>query len=89
MAVLIAAAELQQDGKLVGRSNIMKHLQGHEDQEVKSVSEYRVRKCLDKLQKEYRSAYEMQQGIYEARLQERDEEIASLKEKLSKGPAHE
>lgn len=56
---------------------------------IGGVDEMDVWKKLDKLQKEYRSAYEMQQGIYEARLQERDEEIASLKEKLSKGPAHE
>ena len=42
-----------------------------------------------KLQKEYRSVYEIQQERYEARLQERDEEIASLKKKLSEGPAHE
>ena len=56
---------------------------------IGGVDEMDVWKKLDKLQKEYRSAYEMQQGIYEARLQERDAEIASLKEKLSKGPAHE
>lgn len=61
MAVLIAAAELQQDGKLVGRSNIMKHLRGHEDQDVKNVSEYRVRKCLDQLQKE---GYLIREGGY-------------------------
>lgn len=53
------------------------------------VSEMDVWKKLDKLQKEYRSAYEMQQERYEARIQERDEEIASLKAKLSEGPAHE
>lgn len=53
------------------------------------VDERDVWKKLDKLQKEYRSAYEMQQERYEARLQERDEEIASLKVKLPQGPAHE
>lgn len=53
------------------------------------VSEIDVWKKLDKIQQEYRSAYEIQQERYEARLQERDEEIASLKEKLSQDPAHE
>ena len=53
------------------------------------VSEMDVWKKLEQLQKEYRSAYEIQQERYEARLQERDEEIASLKKKLSEGPAHE
>lgn len=53
------------------------------------VSEMDVWKKLEQLQKEYRSAYEIQQERYEARLQERDEEIASLKKKLSGGPAHE
>ena len=48
-----------------------------------------VWKKLEQLQKEYRSVYEIQQERYEARLQERDEEIASLKKKLSEGPAHE
>ena len=48
-----------------------------------------VWKKLDKLQKEYRSVYEIQEEIYKARLQEREEEIASLKEKLSQEPAHE
>ena len=56
---------------------------------IGGVDELDVWKKLDKLQKEYRSVYEMQQGIYEARLQERDAEIASLKEKISEGPAHE
>ena len=56
---------------------------------IGGVDEMDVWKKLDKLQKEYRSAYELQQGIYEARLQERDAEIASLKEKISEGPAHE
>ena len=46
-------------------------------------------RLFDSLLKEYRSAYEIQQERYEARLQERDEEIASLKKKLSEGPAHE
>lgn len=53
------------------------------------VSETDVWKKLEHIQKEYRSAYEIQQERYEARLQERDEEIASLKKKLSEGPAHE
>ena len=53
------------------------------------VSEMDVWKKLEQLQKEYRSAYEIQQERYEARLQERDEESASLKKKLSEGPAHE
>ena len=53
------------------------------------VSEKDVWKKLDKLQKEYRFAYEIQQERYEARLQERDEEIASLKAKLPQEPAHE
>lgn len=52
------------------------------------VSEKDVWKKLDKLQKEYRSAYEIQQERYEARLQERDEEIASLKAKFPQEPAH-
>ena len=56
---------------------------------IGGVDEMDVWKKLDKLQKEYRSAYEMQQERYEARLQERDAEIASLKEKLSEGTAHE
>ena len=53
------------------------------------VSEIDVWKKLDEIQEEYRSAYEIQQGIYEARLQERDEEIQSLKEKSSRENAHE
>lgn len=53
------------------------------------VDEMDVWKKLDKLQKEYRSVYEIQEEIYKARLQEREEEIASLKEKLSQEPAHE
>ena len=56
---------------------------------IGGVDEMDVWKKLDKLQKEYRSAYEMQQERYEARLQERDAEIASLREKLSEGNAHE
>lgn len=72
MAVLIAAAELQQDGKLVGRSSIMKHLQGYEDQEVKSVSEYRVRKCLDKLQKE---GYLVKEGGYGLKMSDKAEGV--------------
>ena len=53
------------------------------------VSEKSVWKQLDKLQKEYRSAYEMQEERFRALLQERDEEIASLKKRLSQGPVHE
>lgn len=56
---------------------------------VGGVDEMDVWKKLDTLQREYRCAYEIQQERYEARLQERDAEIASLKEKLSEGTAHE
>ena len=56
---------------------------------IGGVSEKSVWKQLDKLQKEYRSAYEMQEERFKALLQERDEEIASLKKRLSQGPAHE
>ena len=56
---------------------------------VGGVSEIDVWKKLNKIQEEYRSAYEIQQERYEARLQERDEEIASLREQISKGIAHE
>ena len=56
---------------------------------IGGVSEKSVWKQLDKLQKEYRSAYEMQEERYKALLQERDEEIASLKKRISQGPAQE
>ena len=56
---------------------------------IGGVSEKSVWKQLDKLQKEYRSAYEMQEERFKALLLERDEEIASLKKRLSQGPAHE
>ena len=56
---------------------------------IGGVKEKSVWKQLDKLQTEYRSAYEMQEERYKALLQERDEEIASLKKRLSQGPAHE
>ena len=56
---------------------------------VGGVSEIDVWKKLNKIQEEYRSAYEIQQERYEARLQERDEEIASLRVQISKGTAHE
>ena len=56
---------------------------------VGGVDEMDVWKKLDTLQREYRCAYKIQQERYEARLQERDAEIASLKEKLSEGTAHE
>ena len=56
---------------------------------IDGVSEKSVWKQLDLLQKEYRSAYEIQQGIYENLLQKRDEEIAALKAQLSQGHCHE
>ena len=56
---------------------------------IGGVSEKSVWKQLDKLQKEYRSAYVMQEERFKALLQERDEEIASLKKQISQGPAHE
>lgn len=56
---------------------------------IGGVKEKSVWKQLDKLQAEYRSAYEMQEERYKALLQERDEEIASLKKRLSQGPVHE
>ena len=56
---------------------------------IGGVSEKSVWRQLDQLQKEYRSAYEIQQGIYENLLQKRDEEIAALKAQLSQGHCHE
>ncbi len=56
---------------------------------VGGVDEKSVWKQLDMLQKEYRSAYEMQEERFKALLQERDEEIASLKASLPQDPAHE
>ncbi len=56
---------------------------------IGGVSEKSVWRQLDLLQKEYRSAYEIQQGIYENLLQKRDEEIAALKAQLSQGQDHE
>ncbi len=56
---------------------------------IGGVSEKSVWRQLDQLQKEYRSAYEIQQGIYENLLQKRDEEIAALKAQISQGQAHE
>ena len=56
---------------------------------IGGVSEKSVWKQLDLLQKEYRSAYEIQQGIYENLLQKRDEEIPALKAQLSQGHCHE
>ncbi len=56
---------------------------------IGGVSEKSVWRQLDLLQKEYRSAYEIQQGIYENLLQKRDEEIAALKAQLSRGQCHE
>ena len=56
---------------------------------IGGVSEKSVWKQLDKLQKEYQSAYDSQEERFKALLQERDEEIASLKKQISQGPAHE
>ena len=56
---------------------------------IGGVSEKSVWRQLDLLQKEYRSAYEIQQGIYENLLQKRDEEIAAIKAQLSQGQCHE
>lgn len=56
---------------------------------IGGVSEKSVWRQLDLLQKEYRSAYEIQRGIYENLLQKRDEEIAALKAQLSQGQCHE
>lgn len=56
---------------------------------IGGVSEKSVWRQLDQLQKEYRSAYEIQQGIYENLLQKRDEEIIALKAQISQGQAHE
>lgn len=47
------------------------------------VDELDVWKKLDKLQKEYRSAYEKQQERYEALLQEKDLRIQSLEKEHS------
>lgn len=56
---------------------------------IGGVSEKSVWKQLEKLQKEYQSAYDSQEERFKALLQERDEEIASLKKQISQGPAHE
>lgn len=53
------------------------------------VKEKDVWKQLDRVQKEYRSVYEIQQERYDALLQEREKEIASLKSLLSQESAHE
>ena len=50
---------------------------------------FKAKKQADKLQKEYQSAYDSQEERFKALLQERDEEIASLKKQISQGPAHE
>ena len=55
---------------------------------IGGVSEKSVWRQLDQLQKEYRSVYEIQQGIYENLLQKRDEEIAALKAQISQGQDH-
>ncbi len=52
---------------------------------VGGVDEMDVWKKLDFVQKEYRSAYEMQEERYKALLAERDAEIKSLKNKHSGG----
>lgn len=49
---------------------------------IGGVSEKDVWKKLDMLQKEYRSAYEILEAGYEARLKERDETIAALRDRL-------
>jgi hypothetical protein len=53
------------------------------------VDEKQVWKQLERIQKEYRSAYDILEECYKARLRERDEEIAALKKQLSGGSAHE
>ena len=50
----------------------MKHLRGHEDQDVKNVSEYRVRKCLDQLQKE---GYLIREGGYGLKMSDKAEGV--------------
>ena len=52
---------------------------------IGGVDEMDVWKKLDLVQKEYRSAYEMQEDRYKALLAERDAEIESLKNKDSGG----
>lgn len=52
------------------------------------VSEKDVWKQLDKLQAEYRSAYEKQQERYEVLLQERDQEIKALRSGSSEDTDH-
>lgn len=52
---------------------------------IGGVDEMDVWKKLDLVQKEYRSAYEMQEERYKALLAERDEEIESLRNKDSGG----
>ena len=56
---------------------------------IGGVSEMDVWKKLSKVQEEYRSAYEIQQERYEASLQEKNEEIASLREQISRSTANE
>lgn len=53
------------------------------------VKEIDVWKQLDRIQKEYRSAYETQQACYEARLMDREKEIASLRKQISEETDHE
>ena len=69
-------------------AELFKNLQFRK-QLIGGVSEMDVWKKLSKVQEEYRSAYEIQQERYEARLQERDEEIAALRKQISKENAHE
>lgn len=53
------------------------------------IDERDVWKKLEMVQNEYRFAYEVLQERYEARLREREEEIASLRAKLPQEMAHE
>lgn len=55
---------------------------------IGGVDERDVWKKLEMVQKEYRSLYDVQKAGYEARLQERDEKIASLEKQFSGGNAH-
>lgn len=56
---------------------------------IGGVNERHVWKQLETVQREYRSAYEIQEERYKALLEERDEEIRRLKEQISREPAHE
>ena len=56
---------------------------------LSGIDERDVWKKLEMVQNEYRFAYEVLQERYEARLREREEEIASLRAKLPQEMAHE